>query len=145
MLENKNELTEEEIIEQTEDEIINKLLEPTDAPEKTYELERLGIHITLRGLNEKEIQRIRKECTIQVRGTRRQMTKELDDEEFNAALIEKATIKPDWGNKKLLDKMKLSSGREVIKRKLIAGEMTALSDKVMELSGYDDELEEIKN
>lgn len=138
------ELTKEELVEMTEDEIISKLMVPTDVPERTYAIERLGIQVTLKGLSEREIQRIRKECTIERknRGTR---IKELQEEEFNAALIEAATVKPNWGDKRLLSSLNLSSGREVIKRKLLGGEMTALGDRVMELSGYDDELEEVKN
>lgn len=138
------EMTEEELLEMTEEDIINKLMEPTDVPERTYALERLGIQVTLKGLSEKEIQRIRKECTTETRH-RGNRTKELNEEEFNAALIEKATMKPNWSDKRLLAAMNLSSGREVIKRRLLAGEMVALGDKVMELSGFDDELEEIKN
>lgn len=140
----EEELTEEEMIEMSEDDIINKLLEPTDAPERTYAIERLGIQVTLKGLSEREIQRIRKECTVE-RKHRGNRTKELNEEEFNAALIESATIKPNWGDKRLLSSLNLSSGREVIKRRLLAGEMVALGDKVMELSGFDNELEEIKN
>jgi len=138
------EMTEEEMLEMTEEDIINKLIEPTEVPERTYALDRLGIQITLKGLSEKEIQRIRKECTTETkhRGNR---VKELNEEEFNAALIEKATVKPNWSDKRLLSALNLSSGREVIKRRLLAGEMVALGDKVMELSGFDDELEEIKN
>lgn len=145
--ENKNleiEMTEEEILEMTEDEIINKLLEPTEVPERTYMIDRIGIPITLKGLSEREIQRIRRECTIE-RKHRGQRIKELNEEEFNAALIEAATVSPNWSDKRLLSNLKLSSGREVIKRKLLAGEMMALADKVMELSGFDDELEEIEN
>lgn len=138
------EMTEEELIDMTEDEIINKLLESTEVPERTYAVERLGIPVTLKGLSEKEIQRIRRECTVE-RKHRGQRTKELNDEEFNAAIIEAATVSPNWGDKKLLSTFRLSSGREVIKRKLLAGEMMALADKVMELSGFDDELEEIEN
>lgn len=138
------EMTDEELLEMTEEDIINKLLEPTDVPERTYALDRLGIQITLKGLSEKEIQRIRKECTTETRH-RGNRTKELNEEEFNAALIEKATVKPNWSDKRLLTALNLSSGREVIKRRLLAGEMVALGDKVMELSGFDDELEEIKN
>jgi len=140
----EEELTEEEMLEMSEEDIINKLLEPTDVPERTYAIDRLGIQVTLKGLSEREIQRIRKECTVEKkhRGNR---TKELNEEEFNAALIEAATVKPNWSNKKLLSTLSLSSGREVIKRRLLGGEMTALGDKVMELSGYDDELKEIKN
>ena len=145
--ENKNleiEMTEEEILEMTEDEIINKLLEPTEVPERTYMIDRIGIPITLKGLSEREIQRIRRECTIE-RKHRGQRIKELNEEEFNAALIEAATVSPNWSDKRLLPNLKLSSGREVVKRKLLAGEMMALADKVMELSGFDDELEEIEN
>lgn len=145
--ENKNleiEMTEEEILEMTEDEIINKLLEPTEVPERTYMIDRLGIPVTLKGLSEREIQRIRRECTVE-RKHRGQRIKELNEEEFNAALIEAATVSPNWSDKRLLSNLKLSSGREVVKRKLLAGEMMALADKVMELSGFDDELEEIEN
>jgi hypothetical protein len=145
MLENKGkDLKTQEEVEMAEEDIINKLMEPTDVPEKTYKIERLGITVTLKGLSEREIQRIRKECTTE-RKHRGQRIKELNEEEFNAALIEKATVKPNWSDKRLLDKLSLSSGREVIKRKLLAGEMVALGDKVMELSGFDDDLEEIKN
>lgn len=135
-------MTEDEMLEMTEDDIINKLLEPTEVPERTYALDRLEIQVTLKGLSEKEIQRIKRECTVTVK-SRGGRTKELNEEEFNAALIEKATIRPNWSNKKLLDQLGLSSGREVIKRRLLAGEMVALGDKVMELSGFDDELEEL--
>jgi len=145
MLENKEkEVKTQEEVEMTEEDIINKLMEPTDVPERTYKIERLGIPVTLKGLSEREIQRIRKECTTE-RKHRGQRVKELNEEEFNAALIEKATVKPNWSDKRLLDKLSLSSGREVIKRRLLAGEMVALGDKVMELSGFDDDLEEIKN
>ena len=140
----EKEMTEQEVLEITEDEIINKLLEPTEVPERTYMIDRLGIPVTLKGLSEREIQRIRRECTVE-RKHRGQRTKELNEEEFNAALIEAATVSPNWGDKRLLSSLKLSSGREVIKRRLLAGEMMALADKVMELSGFDDELEEIDN
>lgn len=145
MLENKGQDTKtQEEVEMTEEDIINKLMEPTEVPERTYKIERIGIPVTLKGLSEREIQRIRKECTTE-RKHRGQRVKELNEEEFNAALIEKATVKPNWSDKRLLDKLSLSSGREVIKRRLLAGEMVALGDKVMELSGFDDDLEEIKN
>lgn len=140
----EKEMTEQEVLEMSEDEIINKLLEPTEVPERTYMIDRLGIPVTLKGLSEREIQRIRRECTVE-RKHRGQRTKELNEEEFNAALIEAATVSPNWGDKRLLSSLKLSSGREVIKRRLLAGEMMALADKVMELSGFDDELEEIDN
>jgi hypothetical protein len=133
-----------EKVQMTEDDIIARLMEETPAPEATYSIERLGIQVTLRGLSEREVSRVKKECTHErkVRGAK---VKELDEEEFNAALIEKSTVTPDWNNRKLLDALKASDGRQVIKKKLLAGETSALGDKVLELSGFDDELEEIEN
>lgn len=134
-----------EKVQMTEDDIIAKLMEETPAPEATYALERLGIQVTLRGLSEKEVNRVRKECTFEKKVRGGQKIKELDNEEFNAALIEKATVTPNWNNPKLLNALKASDGRQVIKKKLLAGETAALGDKVLSLSGFDSELEEIEN
>lgn len=138
-------INNEEILNMTEEDIINKLMEPTEAPEATYYIERVGIPVTLKGLSEKEINRIRKECTYSIKGKRGKITKELDDDEFNAALIEAATVSPDWNNKKLLETLKASDGKQVIKKKFLAGETSAMGDKILELSGFDDELEQIED
>ncbi|MCT4593183.1 MAG: hypothetical protein N4A57_02765 [Anaeromicrobium sp.] len=143
-MENNKRITEEEILNMTEENIIAKLMEPTEAPEATYLIDRLGIPITLKGLSEKEINRIKRECTY-TRKERGKRVKELDDEEFNAALIEVATVKPNWNDKKLLDALKASDGRQVIRKKFLAGETSAMADKVLELSAFDNDLEEIKN
>ncbi|EGO86264.1 hypothetical protein G8S49_11090 [Clostridium botulinum C] len=140
----EKQIEEKEIAQMTEEDIINKLMEPTSVPESTYLIGRLGIPVTLKGLSEKEINRIKKECTY-TRKERGKRIKELDDEEFNAALIEAATVTPNWNNPKLLDALKASDGRQVIKKKFLAGETSSMGDKVLELSGFDDELEKIED
>jgi hypothetical protein len=137
-------MNNEEILNMTEEDIINKLMEPTEVPEATYFVERIGIPITLKGLSEKEINRIKKECTY-TRKERGKRIEKLDDEEFNAALIETATVNPNWNDSRLLDALKASDGRQVIRKKLLAGETAAIGDKVLELSGFDNELEEIED
>jgi hypothetical protein len=143
MSDNKK-ITDEEILNMTEDDIINRLMEPTDVPEATYFIERVGIPVTLKGLSEKDINRIKKECTY-TRKERGKKIEKLDDEEFNAALIESATVKPNWNDSRLLDSIKASDGRQFIRKKFLAGETSAMADKVLELSGFDEDLEEIKN
>lgn len=143
MADNKK-ITDEEVLNMTEDDIISKLMEPTEVPEATYFIERVGIPITLKGMSEKEIFRLKKECTY-TRKERGQKIKELDEEEFNAALIEAATVKPNWNDKRLLDSQKASDGRQFIRKKFLAGETSAMADKVLELSKFDEDLEEIKN
>lgn len=137
-------IKDDAILNMTEEDIITKLMEPTEVPQATYLIERLGIPVTLKGLSEKEINRIRKECTY-TRKERGKRVKELDDEEFNAALIEAATVTPNWNDERLLDALKASDGRQVIRKKFLAGETSAIGDKVLELSGYNDELEQIEN
>lgn len=143
-MEDNKKITDEEILNMTEEDIITRLMEPTKAPQATYFIERVGVPVTLKGLSEKEINRIRKECTY-VRKERGKRIEKLDDEEFNAALIEAATITPNWNNEKLLDSLKVSDGRQFIKKKFLAGETSAMGDKVLELSGFDNELEQIED
>lgn len=137
---------EEQLI-QTEEEIIEKLLGEHEIPEETVFLKRLGVQITLKALTEKEINRARKQCTKQIKNMGRR-EEVLDDDQFNATLIRMATVKPNWNNPKLLGPLNLSSGEEFIKRKLLGGEMTSVVEKILDLSGYNDDIdkeEEVKN
>lgn len=128
----------------TEEQMLQKLLEGDSLPEKTVGLERLGIPVKLRGLTGKQVFGIRERCTD--RKTRKGVVIEnFDEEEFNVSLISVATLSPNWGDSKLLAKHKASSPEEVIKRILLAGELSALGDIVLDLSGFNTELEEIKN
>lgn len=138
------ELTDEEIISMTEDQIIERLLEPTEIPKSTIFVDRIGIPVTLKGLSEKEIFKIRRQCTY-TKKKRGQKIEKLNEEEFNAALIVAATIKPNWNNPKLLEALKASDGTQIIKKKFLAGETASMADKVLELSGFNDDLEEVKN
>ncbi|MCC0677801.1 MULTISPECIES: phage tail assembly chaperone [unclassified Clostridioides] len=145
-LDEEIEETNEDRLMMKEDEIIAKLLEDSPVPERTVFLERLGIPITLKALTEKEISKIRKDCTkiAKIQGRREE---KLNDDEFNLALIEKGTVKPNFSNQKLLDAMKVTNAREFIKRKFLAGELSKISDQILELSGFYDEIsdDDIKN
>lgn len=128
----------------SEEQILQRLLDADTVPERTVTLPRLGIPITLRGLTGKQVFSIRERCTER-RERRGQVTERLDEEQFNTALIAAATVKPNWGDPKLLAKYKASGPEEVIKRILLAGELAALGDIVLDLSGFNTELEDAKN
>lgn len=128
----------------SEEQILQRLLDADTIPERTVTLPRLGIPITLRGLTGKQVFSIRERCTER-RERRGQVTERLDEEQFNTALIAAATVKPNWGDPKLLEKYKASGPEEVIKRILLAGELAALGDIILDLSGFNTELEEVKN
>lgn len=126
----------------TDEEILQRLLAVDSVPEKTVILDRLKIPVTMKALTGKQVFTIQERCTIYNKKTG---TSKLDNEDFNAGLIVAATVKPNWGDSKLMTKYKASGPEEVIKRLLLAGEMSALGDVVLDLSGYNIELDDVKN
>jgi len=133
-----------DINEMSQEEVLQRLLDADSIPERAVKLERLGIPVRLRGLTGKQVFSIRERATE--RNSRRgQTTERLDEEQFNVALIAASTVSPNWGDPKLLAKYSASGSDEVIKRILLAGELSALGDIVLDLSGFNVELEDVKN
>ncbi|SMB97940.1 Phage XkdN-like tail assembly chaperone protein, TAC [Thermanaeromonas toyohensis ToBE] len=128
----------------TEEEILQRLLNADVVPEKTVKLARLGIPVTLRGLTSKQVSMIREQCTERY-VQRGQVVTELDNEKFYCSLIAAATVTPNWADPRLLAKYKASGPEEVLKRILLAGELSALADVVLDLSGFNTSLEDVKN
>lgn len=128
----------------TEEQILQRLLEADTLPERTVVIPRLDIPVTLKGLTGKQVFSIRERCTER-KERRGHVTERLDEEQFNVALIAAATVKPDWGNQKLINKYNTSGPEEVIKRVLLAGELSALSNVALDLSGFNVSLEDVKN
>lgn len=136
--------TDEQILAMKEEDIIEKLMGSYEVPETTVFIERMGIPVTLKGLSEKEISKIRKECTY-TRKFKGKTEDKFDGNEFDAGLIIASTTNFDWNNQKLLDSAKASDGKQFIRKKLLAGEISSLTDKILELSGFNSELEEVED
>ncbi|RYD01643.1 XkdN [Desulforamulus aquiferis] len=128
----------------TDEQIIQRLLEADNLPEKTVSLPRLGIPVTLKGLTGKQVSNIRERCTERSE-KRGKISERLDEEQFNAALIAAATVKPNLADPKLLSKYNASGPEEVVRRILLAGELAAVGDVVLDISGFNVDLEELKN
>lgn len=128
----------------TEEQILQKLLEADKVPERTVMLSRLQIPVKLQGLTGKQVYSIRERCTER-KEKRGKVIERLDEEQFNVSLIATSTLSPNWGDSKLIGKYKASGPEEVIKRILLAGELNSLGDIVLDLSGFNNDLEDIKN
>lgn len=128
----------------SDEQILSRLLETDEVPQKTVFMSRLKIPVTLKGLTGKQVFSMRERCTGRSKDKGRDVER-LDEEAFNCGLISMATVKPNWGDSQLLTKFNASGPEEVIKRLLLAGELSSLGDEVLDLSGYNLELEEIKN
>lgn len=128
----------------TEEQILQRLLEVDTVPEKTVLVPRFGIPVTLKGLTSKQVDNLREQYTER-KTVKGKTIEKLDAEMFNAGLIAAATVSPNWGAQQLLTKYKASGPEEVIRRLFLAGELDALSDIVLDLSGFNIDLEDVKN
>ncbi|MBY9080994.1 hypothetical protein KIH86_07560 [Paenibacillus sp. HN-1] len=145
-----------------EQEILDGLFETAArAPEESVFIKRLGLRLTLTGLTSSRVDTIRERCTL--RKTAKGITTEkVDNEMFNSTLIQESTKElqvirnygeeteqkvtlSGWGDPRITGPLKLSGGDQAIRRLLLAGELDAVGDKVLELSGFGIDIEEVKN
>lgn len=145
----------------SEQDILDGLFETaTNLPEEAIFIGRLGLRVTLQGLTSSKVDLIRERCTIR-KTTKGQMSEKVDSELFNAALIKEATSKLEvvkklsdgekvvplsgWDDARLVSRLKLSGGEEAVRRLLLAGELDAVGDKVLEISGFGVDIDDVKN
>lgn len=145
----------------SEQDILDGLFETaTNLPEEAVFIGRLGLRVTLQGLTSSKVDLIRERCTIR-KTTKGQMSEKVDSELFNAALIKEATSKLEvvkklsdgekvvplsgWDDTRLVSRLKLSGGEEAVRRLLLAGELDAVGDKVLEISGFGVDIDDVKN
>ena len=138
-------MTDEQILNMKEEDILSKLMGTHEAPTATVFIDRMGIPVVFKGLTEKEISKVRKDCTYSRKGRGGKTEEKFDGNEFDAGLIITATTNFDWNNSRLLDSAKASDGKQFIRKKLLAGEISSLTDKILELSGFNSELEEVED
>ncbi|WP_068784765.1 phage tail assembly chaperone [Paenibacillus phocaensis] len=149
-----------------EQEILDSLFETVaNLPEEAVFIGRLGLRVTLRGLTSSKVDAIRERCTVR-KTSKGQVSEKIDSELFNAALIKEATSMLEvvkkaegsdrgaetqsvklsgWGDERLTSRLKLSGGEEAVRRLLLAGELDAVGDKVLEISGFGVDIEDVKN
>lgn len=74
---------------------------------------------------------------------------DFDAPKFNLLIVAGQTIEPNFNNAELLKKAGCTTATELIKKKLLPGEIAELADKITELSGFDadinEDVEEAKN
>lgn len=74
---------------------------------------------------------------------------DFDSGKFNLLVVAGQTVEPDFSNSELLKKANCATATDFIKRKLKAGEIAELSNKICEISGFEtdinNDVEEAKN
>lgn len=141
-----DELERETADELTDDELLKRLLGvDTKPPEARFRIKRLDVVVTVKALRDDEIEALQEQCTRTTRDRRGRVSREFDSQKFARRLIVAASVKPNWGAPELMRKFEASTPDQVVRRLLLAGEIDMLSDVILDLSGYEEGIEELKN
>ena len=124
--------------------VLDALLAAEDRPEKEVYMTRFNVNFKIRALDGDTIQKLQSRCTHFV-GKGKNKEKQVDEEKLGALMIKEACLIPDWTNKQLLEKYGAKQPDEVIRKRLLAGEIAKLSNEIMDISGFDEDEEDIKN
>lgn len=119
----------------------------TDIKEQVY-IKRLNTYFTVKAIDNDTSDEIKEEATRYV-GTGANRRKELDESKLNTLLVAKAVVDENgeslFKNSKLLEKYGAKTSEECVRKALVAGEIATLVKAIMDISGFDNDVETIKN
>lgn len=158
----EREFTEEETQNQTrlvEEDCIRGLLEAADFADETKRIEiarkgKILFIFEIHGLSEEEYTKCRTKNTKYVKNKSLgvKMPEDVNTSKYRCQLIYQATVEKDrqllWDNKKIWKALEnkgcqIMNGLDVIECSLMAGEKDKVIAYIDELSGYDDDMEEV--
>lgn len=109
-------------------------------------INRLGTEFTIKALTGEDIDKLRDQATYPTKNGKKTELK-VNEEEVARLLIVKAVVAPNFADTSLLRHFGASDAGECVQKALLAGEVAALQNEILMLSGFDDEeeIEEAKN
>jgi hypothetical protein len=110
-------------------------------------IKRLDTHFTIQPLKRTQFDSLREQATHYV-GKGKERHKEIDSQRFDALVIAKGCVSPDFSNAELKEKFGAVDAAEVVQKSLLAGETVTLQQEILKLSGFvddEEELDEAKN
>jgi hypothetical protein len=129
------------------DDALQALLAADINVEEDVFIKRLGAHFRVKAINGDTLDKLREQATHYVgKGANRK--KQLDENELSRLIIAEGCVSPDFSHPKLLEKYNATDAGDCVQKALLAGEIAKLSDKILEISGFtddDDDLEDVKN
>ena len=119
----------------------------TDIKEQVY-IKRLDTNFTVKALDDEAFTDIQEEASSYV-GTGSNRRKEIDESKLNSLLVAKAVVDENgeslFKNAKLLEKYGAKTAEECVRKALLVGEIATLVKAVLDISGFDNDVEDIKN
>lgn len=133
-------------VELSDDELLEKILGVPDEAEKNVYMKRFGAYFTVKAISSEEYSKLENRCKYPVKNKRtHQIEEKVNQEMLSNLIIIRACVKPNWNDPKLLAKYNTTDPAKVIRKRLYIGEISQLTEAIMEISGFDDGVEEAKN
>ncbi len=133
-------------VELSDDELLDKILGTPDEAEKLVYMKRFDAYFKVKAISSEEYSKLENRCKYPVKNKRtRQIEEKVNQEMLSNLIIISACVKPNWSDPKLLEKYKTSDPAKVIRKRLYIGEISQLTEAIMDISGFDDGVEEAKN
>lgn len=130
----------------TDEELLEALLGTPDEDTKQVYMKRFKGYFTVKSISSEEYNKLEKRCKYPVKNPRtHQIEEKTDQDKLSNMLILAACVKPDWSNERLMNKYNTSDPTVVIRKRLLIGEISDLTQAIMDISGFSDGLEEAKN
>lgn len=130
----------------SDDKLLEKLLSTPDEVTKQVYMKRFDTYFTVKAISSEEYSRLENRCKYPVKNKRtHQIEEKTNQEMLSNLLIVTACVKPNWNEPRLLEKYGTSDPAKVIRKRLYIGEISQLTEAIMDASGFDDGLEEAKN
>ena len=109
----------------------------SDIQETIYVNERLGSFV-VKPMTSAQFDEYSKRCRSKVN----KKGVDFDGGKFNLLIVAGQVVKPDFNNAELLKKAGCATASELIQKKLLAGEIALLSEKISEISGFSTDINE---
>ena len=114
---------------------LDALLGATQDQTEAVYIARLGVSFTVRALSNEDIRKANERATVPgPKGT-----KTRDERLFNAAVIARGCVDPDFTDKRLLERYEATDAADCIEKALLPGELAKVITEILRLSGFGDE------
>lgn len=107
-------------------------------------IKRLGVNFTVKAIDGTTLSKLQEQATHYV-GKGKNRRKQLDEDALNSLIIAEACVDPTFTDKELQNKYGASDAGDCVNKALLAGEIIKLNSKILDLSGFEDDEEDIKN
>lgn len=130
----------------SDDELLELLLGAPEVETKTVYMPRFKQNFKVQSITSDDYSRLENRCKYPVKNKRtHQIEEKVDQDKLSSLLVSKACVWPDWSDKRILERYQTDSPEVAIKKRLLIGEISELSNAILEVSGFRDGLEEAKN